>query len=158
MRAVCNTSPLQYLHQIGRLDILPTLFEEVQVAEEVVAELAEGVRRQISLPDIEELPWIRRRRVAPATDLSESLGGGELETIALGRLDPDATVILDDGAARRAAIAEGMRVIGTVGVLLEGKKRGHIDAVAPYLVQLLGVGFRLGARMHRVALLRAGEI
>lgn len=152
-----NTSPLQYLHQIGQLEVLPALFGEVQVADAVVAELVEGVRRRVSLPNVEQLAWVRRRRVADATCLGTGLGKGEAETIALGRLDPGALVILDDGPARRAAKAAGLEVVGTVGVLLRAKESGYIDAVGPNLVQLLRVGFRLGREIHRLALIRAGE-
>ena len=153
----CNTSPLQYLHQIGHLDALPALFGEVQVAEAVVAELAEGVKRRVALPNIDQLPWVKRRRISDEERSKVGLGRGEAETIALARHDRDALVILDDGAARRTAIAAGLRVIGTVGVLLLAKERGHVEAIAPSLVQLVRVGFRLGAQLRRVALSRANE-
>lgn len=158
MRAVfCNTSPLQYLHQIGQLDILPALFEEVQVAEAVVTELAEGVRLRVSLPDIDQLPWVMRRRVPAHASPPPDLGRGEAETIALGCLDPEALVILDDGGARRTAKALGLSVTGTVGVLLLAKQSGHIAAIGPSLDELASLEFRLSARIRRTVLTRAGE-
>jgi predicted nucleic acid-binding protein len=36
---VTNTSPLLYLHRLGRLDLLPTLYETLVVPEAVLAEL-----------------------------------------------------------------------------------------------------------------------
>jgi len=40
--AVANTSPLQYLHQCGLIDLLPKLYPEVLVPPAVVQELANG--------------------------------------------------------------------------------------------------------------------
>jgi type IV secretion system protein VirB8 len=39
---VCNTSPLQYLYQIGQLDLLPQLTGQIIVSTAVTVELAEG--------------------------------------------------------------------------------------------------------------------
>ena len=153
----CNTSPLQYLHQIGQLDILPTLFGEVQVAEAVAAELAEGRRRQIALPNIRRLSWATIRAVSDAGSLVPNLGRGEAETIALGLEKSNALVVLDDGAARRAATAAGLSIVGTVGVLLRAKERGCIGAVRPAVVRLEELGFRISERVRRRALIEAGE-
>ena len=51
---ICNTSALQYLHQIDRLDLLPALFGQVQIPYAVVAELNQGKRQNISLPTPED--------------------------------------------------------------------------------------------------------
>ncbi len=47
---ICNTSPLQYLHQIGCLELLPQLVSRVTVPTAVAQELAEGRRRGLDLP------------------------------------------------------------------------------------------------------------
>jgi len=53
---ICNTSPLQYLHQIGQLELLPKLVSRVVVPTAVAKELAEGRRRGLDLPVPETLP------------------------------------------------------------------------------------------------------
>ena len=55
---ICNTSVLQYLHQIDRLDLLPALFGQVQIPDAVAAELDEGKRRNVSIPTLEDLSWV----------------------------------------------------------------------------------------------------
>jgi predicted nucleic acid-binding protein len=55
---ICNTSPLQYLHQIGQLELLPALVSRVVVPTAVAEELAEGRRRGLDLPVPEVLPWV----------------------------------------------------------------------------------------------------
>ena len=153
----CNTSPLQYLHQVGHLALLPTLYRHVQVAEAVVAELAEGAKQQVALPNVEQLPWVTTRAVSGAGELSAGLGRGESETIALGLESSNGLVVLDDAAARRVAVAARLEVIGTVGVLLLGKERGHVGRIGPTLDHLGRIGFRLGERLRRQVLIDAGE-
>ena len=83
---ICNTSPLQYLHQADLLHLLPSLFGSVTVPPAVVAELDRGRRRGVSLPEIGHLPWqsvrsVRNRRLLP---LVTGPGLGEKEVPALG--------------------------------------------------------------------------
>lgn len=48
---ICNTSPLQYLHQLGLLDILPKLTGNVTVPPAVTGELQAGRSKGASVPD-----------------------------------------------------------------------------------------------------------
>jgi predicted nucleic acid-binding protein len=41
---ISNTSPLQYLHQVGLLHLLPALFGQVYVPDAVVLELEGGFK------------------------------------------------------------------------------------------------------------------
>lgn len=127
---ICNTSALQYLHQIDRLDLLPALFGQVQIPRAVAEELDEGKRRNVSLPTLEDLSWVTVRPVRDLTllPLVTSLGDGEKEVFALGLEATDALLVLDDRNARRYAIAAGLKVTGTLGILVLAKERGLIDS------------------------------
>lgn len=153
----CNTSPLQYLYQLGHLELLPTLYERVQVAVAVVEELAGGMRQQVAVPNVEQLPWATTRMASDTSRLISGLGRGEAETIALGLESSHGLVILDDAKARRAASETGLRVIGTVGVLLLAKERGHVEIIRPVLDHLVRLRFRLSERVRIEALTKAGE-
>lgn len=59
---VCNTSPFQYLHWLGQLDLLPALTKQVLVPPAVVAELAAGRALGLDLPDPAALGWVTVRR------------------------------------------------------------------------------------------------
>ena len=76
---ICNTSPLQYLHQADVLELLPALVGQVYVPEAVVAELREGRRRNVRLPNLEALSWLTVRPVHDRTllPLVTYLGDGE---------------------------------------------------------------------------------
>ena len=156
---ICNTSPLQYLHQIGQLDLLPRLVNLLIVPTAVAAELAEGRRLGVDLPDPEALPWIivREPRSQAVLPLMTDLGRGETAVLALALESGDAIVALDDALARRHAERLGLRLTGTLGLLLDAKRGGHIDAVMPLLDALQTLGFRLSATTRQAVLHLADE-
>jgi len=155
---ICNTSPLQYLHQLGLLRLLPAIARRVTVPTAVVAELEIGRAAGLDLPDPATLDWVDIRSPAKLAGLLPiELGPGEAEVLALARESADAELLLDDLAARHAAEKLGFRVRGTLGVLLDAKRAGFIPTVAPVLDQLQALGFRLHAKTRAEILQRAGE-
>ena len=55
---IADTSPLQYLHQIGCLGLLADLCQRVIVPDGVAQEIQRGVLRGVDLPDLGRLPWV----------------------------------------------------------------------------------------------------
>ena len=80
---ICDTSPIQYLHQLGLLDTLHVLAGRVIVPPTVVSELAEGQALGINLPDLQALDWVEIRRPvsALAVPLVTDLGPGETKCV-----------------------------------------------------------------------------
>jgi predicted nucleic acid-binding protein len=156
---ICNTSPLQYLHQLGLLHLLPALAGHVTVPPAVADELAAGRALGISLPDPVALDWISIRQPISAAvlPLVTDLGPGETEVMALALESPGAVIILDDGLARQVAETLGIRLTGTLGVLLDAKRGGLVPAVAPLLDQLQNLRFRLAPNTRDAVLKLAGE-
>ena len=155
---VCNTSPLQYLFQIGRLDLLPALLGRLIVPQAVVDELAVGRAAGVPLPIPEALPWVdvRKPTSSPVLPLVTDLGPGERQVLALALEMPGSVVILDDALARRVATTLGIRLRGTLGILLDAKRRSLVDRVAPLLDELQACRFRLSGET-RVAILDAAD-
>lgn len=157
---ISNTSPLQYLHQLGLLDLLPRLVGRIAVPEAVAEELEAGRSLGHDLPDITSLDWVSVRAPAPSSDLfSPDLGRGEVDVLRLALESPagDVTLILDDMRAREAAAARGLKFTGTLGVLLEAKRVGLLTEVRPHLDRLDELGFRLARHTRAAALKLAGE-
>lgn len=156
---ICNTSPLQYLHQLGRLEVLHRLAGTLIVPTAVAAELAEGRRRGADVPDPGDFPWIalREPRSQAVLPLMVDLGPGETAVLALALESRDAVAILDDGLARRHAERLGLRFTGTLGLLVDAKRAGHVDAVAPLLDALQTLRFRLDPATRLAVLRLAGE-
>jgi len=156
---IANTSPIQYLFQLGLLDLLPELYGEVFVPEGVVRELRSGVDRGVSLPDLDSLSWLRLRkaRSAPVLILAAGMGAGEREVLALALEIDDPLVILDDSLARRFAQRLSLPLTGTLGLLLKAKQRKRIESVHPYLDRLESLRFRLDPSTRSSVLALAQE-
>ena len=148
---ISNSSPLIGLEQIGLLHVLHGLFGEVLVPSAVVNEVAPTV----SLP-----AWIVCGPLAQplaAAVLHTSLGAGESEAITLALQEQARLVILDDRPARRIASALGLKVIGTLGILLAAKNKGLIPAVAPAIQGLADHHFHAAPHLVQQVLRDAGE-
>ncbi len=55
---VSNTSPLLYLHQVGQLELLESLYGRIKVPAAVREELRAGAERGIDTPDLDRYSWI----------------------------------------------------------------------------------------------------
>ena len=157
---VSDTSPLQYLHQLGLLELLPRLVGRVTVPQAVVDELEAGRTLGHNLPDVTSLGWVGVRAPASTQHVaSPDLGRGEIEVLALALelSKGGSVVIIDDAKAREAAVRFGLKLTGTLGVLLDAKRAGLIAAVEPQLDRLDALGFRLAPHTRAAVLKLAGE-
>jgi uncharacterized protein len=156
---ISDTSPLQYLHQLGQLHLLPHFYHQIIVPPTVERELAVGLSLGVALPVPATLPWLRVRAPAPAQTvrLATTLGRGEREVLALALEIPDALVLMDDGQARRVGRLLGLTVTGTVGILARATREGLLPPLAPMLDRLAALGFRLSAEARATALRLVGE-
>ena len=151
MAVVSNSSPLIALGQIGQLELLHQLFQEILIPPAVAREAATSVEGQ---------EWIHVHSLA-APMLPEAmrpgLGEGEREALSLAAEIRANAVIVDDDAARRIGLRLGLPVIGTAGVLLLAKERGFTRSVRPHLVALIEAGFYLSPAVVDLILKRAAE-
>lgn len=156
---IVNTSPLQYLHQVGQLDLFTKLFGRIIIPHAVATELAMGRCIGISLPTPEAVQWIDQSSPASPVGglLSWELGAGESAVLSLAIEHPGSWVVLDDKLARQAAVHLNIPLLGTAGILLRAKDAKHIQAVRPILDQLTALGFRLTPQTMRNILDLAGE-
>lgn len=156
---ICNTSPLQYLYQINCLEILPALAGTVIVPEAVREELAVGLDRGLNLPKVDEYEWIilRSPKNQPVLPLSADLGSGEAEVVALALEIPDSLVILDDRLGRRSAELMQIPLTGTLGLLLDAKKKGFIKEISSLLDRLDQLRFHISSETRRAVLELAEE-
>lgn len=87
---------------------------------------------------------------------ASTLGRGERECIGLA-LELDAEAVIDELRGRRRALTMGVRVVGTLGVLLLAKDEGLIQNIGPDVDALLETGFYLAPWLIADALATAGE-
>ena len=156
---ISNTSPLYYLHRVTCLDLLQAVYGCVTITPDVLAELAAGAAQGEDVPDVSIHDWIRVRQIAVPAYLAlvPDLGAGEASVLALAAETPNCTVIMDDRLGRRMARRQGVRLTGTVGLLLKAKNGGLVPSIAPLLDDLARAGFYLGEAFRFDVLSLAGE-
>lgn len=158
---VSDTTAITNLAAIGRLDLMQAIFGRILIPREVFAELTRHGDQVPGAREVRSSSWIRIARVSGldlVDTLCRSLDRGEAEAIALAVETRARTLIIDEYAGRLAAVAMGIRIVGVVGILIEAKRRGLIEAVKPMLDELrTKAGFRLGQALVERALREAGE-
>lgn len=114
--AVADTGPLIHLAAIDALPVL-SIVDELVIPQAVYDELAVGTVP----PALDDLAY---EVVAGAsTEVDENLDHGETAALAIAA-DRDAVLLTDDLAARDAAKEMGIRVHGSVGILVFAYAQG----------------------------------
>lgn len=119
MITVSNTSPINYLILIEQIDLLPALFQEIVIPQVVYDELSDEAAPHHLKTWLANRPeWLKVIPNSPVPDATENLlDPGELAAIGLAQFLNADLLLLDDVPARRAAIAQGIPITGTLGVL-----------------------------------------
>lgn len=140
---VVNASPLISLARIEQLALLEapnrTLLIPEAVAREVLAGPAADPARRALEAGFGGTP------TTTTTDLRVvewGLGAGETGVLSHA-MSIGATAVLDDGKARAAARVLGVNLIGTLGIVLNARRKGRIDSAAAVLQALRNAGMRL---------------
>ena len=130
---IVDTSSLIALERIDLLPILCKIYKEVVITESVINEFGTL-----------SLPCLSIRRVESnllnllITDLN--LGKGEAEVIALAS-QTGSKIIIDDSKARKVAENMGLKVTGTIGVLMKAERLGLIGSAYDKARELREKGF-----------------
>ncbi len=162
MKIVTNSTPLIALSKIKQLNLLRKVYGSILIPEEVYIEVVvDGTGKQ-GAAEVGTAEWIYRQSVTDMNQVIElqnqkSLHLGECATIVLAQEINAEQVILDDNAARQEAMAQGLPVIGTVGVLLIAKTQGIIPTIKPILDNLRVRGTRISQSLYNQTLAKADE-
>lgn len=154
---VADAGPLIALGRLNHLDLLPRLFADVQVTTTVLAEClaqperpdAQRIAAAVSVGHIHRCPDAEHVDTGP-------LDPGESSAVARAR-EIGAGLLMDDRAAVVHARAIGLKVIGTLGVLVLAKRNGLLEEIGPLVRQMRDGGYYLGEATFRAALDAAGE-
>lgn len=146
---VSDTSCLILLDKIDQLNILHALFGEVIITSEVKKEFDK------ELPDFFKVQ--NPRDINYEKILQSFLDKGEASIIALALELGDCLVIMDELKGRREAKNLGIKITGTLGVLLLAKERNLIKELKPVLAQVEQTNFRINKSLIKRALEKAKE-
>jgi uncharacterized protein len=118
---VADSSPLVILTKLGCFDLLNRLFPRLYISAEVHHEVVIAGAGLPGAPEVSQADWIEVKAVQNPTGLHSAqreygLGPGEMSTILLGKELGANPVLLDDYRARKLARAEGLAILGSVGL------------------------------------------
>ncbi|AFY47119.1 putative nucleic acid-binding protein, contains PIN domain [Nostoc sp. PCC 7524] len=158
-RWVVNASPLIVLNKINQIHLLFDLCDEVVIPSGVVREIC------VAPDDDPAKLWILNEGSSYIQDVVQidpviaawGLGLGESHVLTWIYNNPGYEAILDDRAAKTAAMALDIPVRGTLGVILLAKREGKLEAARPIFAQLIQVGFRVSTEVAESALRLVGE-
>jgi len=156
---ICNNSPLVALWALDLLSLLRDLYTEVLIPEEVKNEFL-AIERMARQEALKNAPWITTVPLTTPLDPSaypKGIHSGEAAVFDLAKEHGTRLLILDDKDARGYAKRIGLPVTGTVGILLEAKRSGFVNAIKPLLDVLIENGVRLQASLINDALRDAEE-
>ena len=143
MKVVSNSGPLINLAKVGQFALLQDLFQHITIPPEVFEEVVVRGVGQPGAGETHTAPWIVRGgldRSDIADILTAELDRGEAEAIALALQEKADWLLIDERVGRRFAQRVGLKVKGTLGILLEGMRRDCIDDLQPVLDMLVAKG------------------
>ena len=137
-----NTTPLIALSSINQLHLLPELFNEIYVVDTVIHECARGGR--IKVPDLTQLSWLKcvESKNYPPNPLLIALDDGEKHTIEAALYHQAEYTIIDEKLGRNFAEYLGLKVIGTLGILLKAKQQHKIASFVDCVKDMQKQGLR----------------
>jgi len=167
MTVVADSGPLIHLAIVGQFHLLKRYFHELviipQVYDEIVThgkgrpgdtELRQAVRDQWVMVEPVTNPAAAKRLAA--SNISET----DAAVVACAVEKKITLVLADDSDVRDLAEREGLSVMGSVGILTQGRLEGVVHELKPLLDKLVVAGFHIDSngRVYQDALRRVGEI
>jgi predicted nucleic acid-binding protein len=156
---VINASPLIHVTRAGYPELLQVVGERIAVPQPVADEILAKGKDDVTARALDALPWLDVVSVPeiPAAMAAWDLGAGESSVIAWAISHPGTVVIIDDLQGRRCALSLGLRLIGTLGMVLVAKRQGAIPRARPIVDELVAHGMYLSPHIIDQALALVGE-
>lgn len=136
MSIISDSSPIIALASIDKLILLEKLYRTITIPEAILYEVF-SVRNHaiqkkpafIKVEEVKDKNLVRLLRI--------QYDFGESEVIALAVEKGIDRVIIDDKQARKTASQLGLKVIGTLGILIKAKEKQLINEVRPLILDLI---------------------
>jgi len=141
---VSDAGPIIHLSLVRLLGLIPALYGQILVPDLVYSEVVTDGDVLPGSAELREAKWIEVVSHEPGAPLFQllraQLDPGEAAAIWLAVARKPALVLSDDRPARLMAEQLGLSVRGTLGILVEAKRRGEIAEVAPIVTELRSKG------------------
>ena len=138
-KAIIDTSVLIALERIDIIDVLCRIYSHIILPEAVISEFGPPSIDCYSSEKVKS-PIVR------LLSLDLNLGRGEAESIALAS-EKGLRLVLDDLKARKVAENLGLKVTGTIGILLKAESLTLIDSAFDKTKELRDKGFYISDQL-----------
>jgi predicted nucleic acid-binding protein len=130
---IADTSTLIALEKIGLLPILCKIYKEVVIPESVIEEFGNLTLPCLTIRKVES-------NLLKLLIIDLNLGKGEADAIALAS-QTGLRIIIDDSKARKVAENMGLKLTGTIGVLMKAERLGLLSNAQNKVRELKEKGF-----------------
>jgi len=158
---VSDATPIISLAKIDMLDFLGKFYSEVVLPEAVFNEVCSNPVFTDEAETVKNSAFIRVETVSNQQSVkilrAAGLDLGESEAIVLADSLSDSLLLMDERKGRQIAQSMGIRIIGTLGILLQAKKQGLIDKIKPLLDSLIDANIRISENLYNSVLEQADE-
>lgn len=145
---VSDASCLILFYKIGELELLQKVFGQIIITEIVSKEFKRPVPGWIQI-------------INPSTNLHLGLqvflDPGEATSISLALEFKESLLIIDESKGRKIAKELGVRISGSLGVLVIAKNKGIIDSIKPIIERIKQTNFWLSDRLIKKVLQHVNE-
>jgi len=157
---VSDSGPLIALAGCGELELLAAVFDVLHVPQAVLDETTAD-RSRPGAADIAAFVQARAQVHADRDDPVYAaavghLDEGEAQALSLAHA-LGCGVLIDERRGRQTAIRQGLPLFGVLGVLLQAKRIGKLERIAPALERMQANGYRISQALIDEALRLAGE-
>ena len=157
-KVISNTTPIITLLSISKLELLRNIYGKIIIPQGVYQEIEEGKNKKF-YTDLSLIDWIEIKSIADKEPLKyiSDLDKGEAEVIVLANEINADLVIIDEKAGREYAEHFGIKLTGTIGVLLKAKELGIINKIEPLLTKMKENGIWISQKFINKVLEIANE-
>jgi predicted nucleic acid-binding protein len=151
MIVISDTTAISNLIQIGALNLLKDIYNEIIIPTAVYNELL--VLDSNELPVRKQLnqDWFKIETVIKDStflSLSVELDIGEVEAITLAIQKKADYLLIDEKEGRKIAVEKELKIIGTLGILIEAKRQKLIESVKTKMDDLMNIGFWINPKLY----------
>lgn len=157
---VSDSGPLIALAGCGQLELLVAVFDALHVPQKVLDETTAD-RLRPGAADIAAFVQAHAQVHADRNDAVYAaavghLDEGEAQALSLAQA-LGCGVLMDERRGRQTATRQGVPLFGVLGVLLQAKRIGKLERIAPALERMQTNGYRISQALIDQALRLAGE-
>jgi len=151
MIVISDTTAISNLIQIGALNLLKDIYNEIIIPTAVYNELLVLDSNELPIRKQLNQDWFKIETVIKDStflSLSVELDIGEVEAITLAIQKKADYLLIDEKEGRKIAVEKELKIIGTLGILIEAKRRKLIESVKTKMDDLMNIGFWINPKLY----------